>query len=144
MHCDTHVVKMILESTQILCTVRHMSGSPVSNGYKPTHQNHPCTRWAASTGANFRWLLYLLQGLHEVYEFRFRREHMSKRLVFPLCYATPLGPVADDAFVFCGPDQCVRDSVVESYRALYRLKSTTMKRPMHWTRSPRPEWMDQP
>ena len=32
--CDRHVVKMVLETAQILSTI---SGGP----YRPTHQNHP-------------------------------------------------------------------------------------------------------
>lgn len=46
------------------------------------------------------------------------------------------------SFVFVGPDECVGATAVERYRALYRLKQTTMKRPMRWTKDPRPEWMD--
>jgi hypothetical protein len=43
-HCDKHVVKMILESAQILSTVLRLNG--VDQGYKTTHANHPCTLWA--------------------------------------------------------------------------------------------------
>ena len=41
-HCDKHVVKMILESAQMLCTVvNEISGGQVTP-YKSTHKNHPC------------------------------------------------------------------------------------------------------
>lgn len=46
MHCDKHVVKMILESAHMLSTI-------CGEGYKPTHQNHPCTKWARSSRSNF-------------------------------------------------------------------------------------------
>lgn len=43
-HCDKHVVKMILESTQIVCSVANELG--IETPYETTHYNHPCTVWA--------------------------------------------------------------------------------------------------
>ena len=42
-HCDRHVVKMILESAQILSTALRMNG--IVKGYRLTHINHPFTVW---------------------------------------------------------------------------------------------------
>lgn len=39
MHCDKHVVKMILETAQLLSTAHWELGSTAP--YKPTHKNHP-------------------------------------------------------------------------------------------------------
>lgn len=142
LHCDAHVVKMILETTQILCTVRHMAGKPVPDGYKPTHQHHPCTKWAAESVANYIWLWTLLFWLHEEYEHRYYKIHASRRLLMPLTCGIPLGMSTRTPFVFAGPDSCIRPDIVQSYRALYRLKQTTMKVSMRWTNRPRPEWMD--
>ena len=143
LHCDVHVVKMILETTQILCTVRHLSGNPVPDGYKPTHANHPCTKWAMESGWNYLWLCKLLFWLHDEYERRYSRTHASRRLLVHLIHHDyrifPI--VAKAQFIFCGPESCIRESVVESYRALYRLKSQTMKRPMRWSKRDTPAWM---
>lgn len=141
-HCDTHVVKTILETTQILCTVSHLAGTPVPDGYKPTHANHPCTRWASASVANYHWLHRLLFWLHAEYEHRHQRTHASKRLLEPLMPRLPMDGGTMTPFAFAGPDTCVRPDIVQSYRALYRLKQMTMKRPMRWTKRPRPEWMD--
>ena len=155
-HCDIHVAKMILETTQILCTVRHMAGNPVPDGYKPTHQHHPCTKWAEESVDNYIWLWNLLFWLHVEYEWRYQRVHKSSRLLVPLhtsglglAFPVTLNSVGDfvfpdykTPFVFAGPDSCIRPTIVESYRAFYRLKQTTMKVPMCWTNRPRPEWMD--
>lgn len=47
-HCDKHVVKMILESAQLLCTaVNEAAGKEVAP-YKSTHVNHPCSIWSWS------------------------------------------------------------------------------------------------
>ena len=49
MHCDKHVVKMVLESAQMLSTAhRVLDGGEYadSNGlYKATHKNHPSNVW---------------------------------------------------------------------------------------------------
>ena len=142
-HCDSHVVKMILETTQILCTVRSLLGCPIPNGYKPTHINHPCTKWAMESQCNYVWTWHLLYGLHCEYDRRYAKIHKSKQLLSDLL-GFPFGvfpKIPRTPFIFCGPESCARESVVESYRELYRLKAKTMKRPMHWTKTPVPLWM---
>ena len=51
--CDKHVVKMILESAQMLCAVYDNGTAP----YKRAFYNHPCTIWARETEQNYEWLL---------------------------------------------------------------------------------------
>jgi hypothetical protein len=69
-HCDKHVVKMILESAQILSTVLRLNG--VDQGYKTTHANHPCTLWAGKSFSNWKWLRELASALNKEYRFRLR------------------------------------------------------------------------
>ena len=45
-HCDKHVIKMILESAQMLSSVVRIQGFDI--GYKLTHKNHPCSIWAGN------------------------------------------------------------------------------------------------
>ena len=40
-HNDKHVVKMILETAQLLCGVHHMTEQPTQPPYKLSHKNHP-------------------------------------------------------------------------------------------------------
>ena len=42
-HCDKHVLKMILETAQMLCTAHWETGGQAP--YRATHKNHPCTKW---------------------------------------------------------------------------------------------------
>ena len=44
MHCDKHVVKMILETAQLLCTAHHETGTGTKAMNKPTHKNHPTAK----------------------------------------------------------------------------------------------------
>jgi hypothetical protein len=78
-HCDRHVVKMILESTQLLWTAQHILAG--ENGlrlddtdphpYKPTHRNHPCAIWTRATLGNYRWLCSLASALIVEYHYRY-------------------------------------------------------------------------
>ena len=46
MMCDKHVVKMILETAQMMCTV--VASYDHDTPYRPTHSKHPCTIWLVS------------------------------------------------------------------------------------------------
>lgn len=83
-HCDKHVVKMILEYAQILCTVSYQSGE--NTPYRPTHQNHPCVIWARQSLANWKWLRDLTAALNEEYKFRFDKKvnHKSYDVILTL------------------------------------------------------------
>jgi hypothetical protein len=81
-HCDKHVVKMLLESTQLLWTAQHIvgTGAPLTtapttkdgrHGYKPTHKNHPCAIWVRKSIANYMWLCALAAALADEYHFRY-------------------------------------------------------------------------
>jgi hypothetical protein len=78
--CDRHVVKMTLETAQILCTAartRLRQAAP----YRATHANHPCIEWAAARGANWNWLARHGLALADEYERRFGRVHSSRAII---------------------------------------------------------------
>ena len=63
---DKHVVKMPLETAQMLCTAlgRHgLEGTP----YKQAYKKHPCTIWAGDNRNNFQWLVKHGIALSEEY-----------------------------------------------------------------------------
>ena len=57
---DKRVIKMILESAQMLSTSINVSGG--KGPYKTTHVNHPCSVWVRSSNANYYWLLNHFQA----------------------------------------------------------------------------------
>ena len=62
-HCDKHVVKMILEYSQLLSTAHHeLDGEPSIECYKSTHKNHPSALWARTNRSNYNWLWSLLDS----------------------------------------------------------------------------------
>ena len=82
---DKRVVKMCLETTQLLSTalVTHLVSG--ENLYKPTHNHHPCTLWTAYSFSNFNWLLDHGLYLFKEYYNRFKKEHASVE-VMNRCY----------------------------------------------------------
>jgi len=75
---NKHVVKMILESAQMLCTAHHcIMGSDADVPYKPAHKNHPSTVWARQSGQNYAWLYYHMMELGREYEKRYGKKHLS-------------------------------------------------------------------
>ena len=77
-HCDQHVIKMILESVQILCAALYKHG--FQTPYKPTHQKHPCVLWAEHSYDNFIWLKKLVKTLNEEYKYRFEKTNDHKSI----------------------------------------------------------------
>lgn len=117
-HCDKHVPKMILESTQMLSTIL---GGP----YRPTHANHPCTLWAGRSQANASWLFSLAYHLHNEWQERWGhdRVHKCRPILDGLINELASLPNSNlTPFALAMPDEFKTDDPVESYRAYYHSK----------------------
>lgn len=128
--CDKHVVKMVLESTQLLSTVAQLKG--FEGPYKMTHVNHPCTKWVASHPANWAWLTRHAIFLCQEYSDRYGKIHKCEPLIDSLNEMSPIiwkdssfedhsdyGEESHTPFMQCMPDKYNRDDAVEAYRAYY-------------------------
>lgn len=123
--CDKHVVKMILESAQMLSTAWREYSTEYSDEnelYQAAYINHPCTIWTQSTRENYRWLYKHFIALCEEYTHRYGKSHASARLKGPLMWA-PFKPRSVLAtieqpygFVLAMPDEYKSDDVFDSYR----------------------------
>lgn len=78
---DRHVIKMILESAQVLSTCLREGGYDGDWVYRATHKNHPCTKWANESQANFNWLLTHAFALCEEYALRYGKHHKSENVL---------------------------------------------------------------
>jgi hypothetical protein len=74
---DSHVVKMPLESMQMLCTNIQIIFPEYTNPalMKRCFENHPCTVWARSSKDNFRWLVKHTGALFAEYTKRYKKVH---------------------------------------------------------------------
>lgn len=96
---DKHVVKMVLESAQLLCTAHRVldgvHGYKLSANnrrlqqwtmtdptmeevlYKATHFNHPSGVWARESVENYKWLYEHFKALSAEYTKRFGKSHLT-------------------------------------------------------------------
>lgn len=149
-HCDKHVVKMILEYTQLLSGVLHSLnrdyGLKIDTGelYKPTHMNHPCAVWARKTSGNYGLLTVLLCALLAEYTYRYGKVHKSSTVAINLAKHYPavesLLPVESTVPPQCMPDEFKDKVVVAAYRNYYLHKSNSID--MRWTKRYKPEWLE--
>lgn len=136
-HNDKHVVKMILEYAQLLCSVHHSTGTGTEQMYKLTHKNHPCGVWARSSTENYAYLYSLAILLGEEYTYRYNKIHKSILLIETL--PDPRG-VSDGQFTdppICTHDDFKHLEVVEAYRQYY------MRDKRHfciWSKRDTPDW----
>tara|TARA_R100000734_G_scaffold3738_1_gene3322 strand:+ start:85 stop:567 length:483 start_codon:yes stop_codon:yes gene_type:complete len=74
---NKHVVKMILESAQMLCTAHHHYDEDTDVPYKKAHYNHPSTKWVRKSNEHYDWLYSHMLELGNEYTKRYGREHLS-------------------------------------------------------------------
>jgi len=91
MQCDKHIIKMPLETAQMLCAVWYRYGSgdrvPLTLGgtpYKETHKNHPCTLWAGNDAHNYDWLWRHGMELCFEYTRRYNNIHKCQSVIMDL------------------------------------------------------------
>lgn len=149
-HCDQHLGKMILETAQMLCSVAHIKMPGPWIPYKPTHVNHPCTKWLMEHYTHIAWTIRLAQELE--FERIERVEHASTEVI-KLCAANLLPGIpvkefpAPTSFIFCGPGHIgYRSSldIHQKYQAYYREKHAAWldtRRPMTYKNRPIPPFM---
>lgn len=122
-HCDKHVVKMILETAQLLSNAHHMldGDQVITPIYKLTHKNHPSAVWVRQRESHYRWLFSLWCALLDEYTYRYGKVHASTRL---MCYLNKPPVNIEFGGGFEPPPPAMPDefkvaSTIQSYRNYY-------------------------
>lgn len=138
--CNKHCVKMVSESTELLCTALYALGDPVPCDEKYVRRNYINNRfclWARETHSNFEWLLKHGRALAAEYNFRYGKIHDCQkyldRIQAPKLPSGDLTPFARSAAV---QEFDIADPI-EAYRAMYIRDKAYFAR---WTRRPPPAW----
>ena len=146
-HCDMHVVKMILETAQLLSIAhREMDGNGYADRvglYKSTHQNHPSALWARKNRSNYRWLHSLLVALCEEYTTRYSKVHKTQRVGIVDSLLRP--PINIKEGYFSAPPQCMpegykADNPIDAYRNYYLGEKLRIAK---WKYTKVPYWVEQ-
>jgi len=113
MACDKHVVKMVLETAQLLCSV--VENAP----YKRTHYNHPCAIWTRKSMSNVNWLVIHGLALCDEYTHRYGKVHKSQQVIEWCRDNIRIADHGLTPFALAMPDVYHSDDVVDSYRRYY-------------------------
>ena len=119
-HVDKHVVKMILETAQLLCGVHWVTDSQSTAPYKLSHKNHPCSIWTRESLSNYLYLCELGLELCYEYTYRYGKRHKSQDVIEWCIVNKP--NIEDKGFTEPAkamPDEYKVDDAVESYRNYY-------------------------
>ena len=149
-HCDRHVVKMVLESAQLLCGAHIAHGVEVPYKMSAGHMKHPCALWARETKDNYFYLWELGRQLCEEYTYRYGKVHASQKVIDNLPWPDhiPDGKMTPFARAFnrsMQPDKLNRIlntvDTVTAYRLYYVLDKAHFCK---WTGRPTPLWFEFP
>ena len=144
MQCDKHVVKMILESAQMLSTAhRVLDGDEYANNYglyKMAHKNHPSTIWVRTCDENYEWLWNHMEALMYEYTHRYGKKHATERLTHAL-WKLPTNISYDDFTdpPQCMPDYCKGDDTVSANQTYYIEEKSYFAT---WKNRDTPEWFN--
>lgn len=128
---NKHVVKMILESAQLLCTAHIISdGETADVPYKATHKNHPSAIWARESVSNYIWLYDHMIALGNEYTRRYGKKHLTiLKCSGALCKAPKnITKVEPTPMPQCMPDQYkVPGDSVAAYWNYYEAEKVNVK-----------------
>ena len=102
---NKHVVKMILESAQMLCTAHRYYGNE-DVPYKTAHLNHPSTIWCRQSDEQYMWLYNHMIALGEEYTKRYNKIHLTITKCKDILKEIPIGIHKAG---FTEPPQCMPD-----------------------------------
>ena len=136
------VVKMILESCQMLCTTLNLLYDDKVTPYRNAHKNHPSTKWVRESSANFQYLVEHTEAMIAEYESRFPGKVHKCKAVLETCkslYKPELFASNEPTQLpMCMPDEFKSDNIVESYRRFYAAKPR-----MRYPEAKIPRWFRQ-
>lgn len=162
LHCDKHVVKMIIEYAQLMSTAHRMlDGSEyedkTKNGrrirrwkhpnnnmenvlYKASHINHPTAVWTRESLGNYQYLYKLFCALCDEYTYRYGKTHLTDTLLRQVLGEPPQN-IPNERFSApppAMPDDCKEKNVINAYHKYYRLYKKDFAR---WTNRSVPSFM---
>ena len=160
-HLDKHIVKMPLESAQMLCTTHWIQKylgyvprkinaeeraiikeakktEPRPFPYLPTMENHPCTIWVRESLDNYEWLYCLALALNDEYGYRYGKSHKSVDQVILKLPDIDLPRKGLTPFAQAMPDEYKNEDAIKAYRKYYYEDKNHI---WNWKYRETPEWI---
>ena len=139
---DRHVVKMVLETAQILSTIVRELELDDSDLYKSTHLHHPVVVACIYDSGYRDWVTRHGRALAREYTHRYDRFHVSSFVLDRAAHRLRrLGPPSVlTSFPLAMPEELQSDDTHESYRRYLAAKYARWGPMARWTRRTRPVW----
>lgn len=153
--CSAHVLKMSIESMQMLATNAILCGAtedqlPLTKSgsiVKKTHQNHPSTVWARQSRSNYRWLARHAKAICAEYTKAYGKIHFCEKGIDKLSsldYLIPDGELTTFAVAISQDSLCRQVSGFESFSVVNKYRTYYIKDKASfakWTHGRnKPEW----
>jgi hypothetical protein len=160
---DKHVVKMILESAQLLSTAHRILDGEETLGksktgrnvkrwilpdsregvlYSATHINHPSAVWCRQSVENYNWLADHMFALLYEYTYRYNKQHKIEGKLSYMLQSPPFALKEYDMTVMpsaMADEYKISDDPLVNYRNYYKVGKTRMHK---WTNRQPPEWIN--
>lgn len=159
---DSHCVKMILESAQLLSTAhRVLDGVEyIDDGgkrkvkrwrldddrnitlYSATHVNHPSAVWARESNNNYNWLWCYLNEHCKEYTYRYGKVHKVEssgllKALMPPPNKIPVAPKTQPPSAM-DPKYIISQDAVDNYRNYYKVGKAHLHK---WKNRQPPAWI---
>ena len=162
LHCDKHVVKMIIEYAQLMSTAHRvldgdlyedrtannrrikrwrLNNSNMENVlYKASHINHPSNIWIRSSDSHYQFVYDMFVALCNEYTHRYGRTHLTEEKLKDILQHLPNNIASAD---FVDPPQAMPDDVkthdaIDAYQNYYRVYKKDFAK---WTARETPGFM---
>ena len=162
LHCDKHVVKMIIEYAQLMSTAHRvldgeeyvdrtannrrikrwrLSDQHMENVlYKASHINHPSNIWIRSSDSHYQFVYDMFVALCNEYTHRYGRTHLTEEKLKDILQHLPNNIASED---FVDPPQAMPDDVkthdaIDAYQNYYRVYKKDFAK---WTARETPGFM---
>ena len=162
LHCDKHVVKMIIEYAQLMSTAHRvldgeeyvdrtannrrikrwrLSDQHMENVlYKASHINHPSNIWIRSSDSHYQFVYDMFVALCNEYTHRYGKTHLTEEKLKDILQHLPNNIASAD---FVDPPQAMPDDVkthdaIDAYQNYYRVYKKDFAK---WTARETPGFM---
>lgn len=139
--CNSHSVKMVSETCQILCTAFDLQ-SYLTPPKRMTHDQHPCCLWARYSKETFDWLFKYAVEINREYEYRYGNIHKDKACIEWIRKNKTQLWFYNDGFTeppTAIPEDCWLTNPLDSYRLCY---ATHKRRLLKYYKRVPPTWLD--
>jgi len=162
LHCDKHVVKMIIEYAQMLSTAhrmvdgeqyyglskngrriarwRHPNSNLENVLYKASHINHPSAVWVRENAIQYQYMYDSFVALCDEYTYRYGKVHMTdsklRDVLNNIPDNMPLGDWREPPQAM--PDDVKSESSLDAYHKYYREYKKSFAK---WTNREVPQFM---